>query len=558
MSLTLDDGTEVSLTIPPGAVPFATEIAVTPATLNGWDFAPTDFVAVDLAPDGLELLVPGLLNFKLPSETSPAASGQVAWGAGGTDLHPALGTANADGATLSIDHFSGYGFGWNLDMGYWGAWEQWRARSWQAYIESQLATLLGLERQKQLISGGEESGLDLTEALIGLLDNWYDWVYSSFMASAGTGCDNAIAAANAQITMGKQLQQMGLNIHDVWTQFVAERQKRGLPTPYSFDGLSADFAKQLVETCDRDALQACLLTGDLGLLLRYVGERNRILDLSAQPVIGVGNGLDLIERCAQYRVEFDVTFLHDFTSEDVGGPPRWELLHKWHTRLTVDLRWMQFAQEDGNPVIGRLVGAAIPEIAGLLAEVRHFEAYGTDQGTVAVGWEPWCPITEQVPPWPPWPLQLMDLDFNRERDQRELPPLPWWIARPPQAGPTYKYESRLITTSFETATIKFDVLPYNMGEFSYTCGDHSASGPTAAWFEQIVEAQSPDTTWAMVETGLSETQVNLLEHGEERVIARRQWPHSSKTTERLEEFDHYTQVVEWEGTLTLTHTAPLS
>lgn len=334
VSLRLDDGTKVTLSIPPGAVPFATEIAVTAVTIDGWDFAPADLSAVELAPDGLELLVPGSLTFQLSPGISAGLSGQVGWAGQGTDLHPVLGAPDDDGATISIDHFSGYGFGWNLNMGYWGEWEQWQGRTWQAYLEKELAVIFGWEQQKQLLLGGEEPGETLTQTVMGVIHRWCDWVYGSFMATAGTSCDNARAAATAQVAMAKQLSQMGLNLHHFWEQFVAERQAKGWPTPYSFDGLTVDFATQLVAICDKEALEACLLTGDLGLLLLYVRDRTRILDLSAQPVLGVGNGLELIERCAQYRVDFDATFLVDLTSGDPEHP-YWESRHQWHTRLRV-------------------------------------------------------------------------------------------------------------------------------------------------------------------------------------------------------------------------------
>lgn len=219
--------------------------------------------------------------------------------------------------------------------------------------------------------------------------------------------------------------------------------------------------------------------------------------------------------------------------------------------------------------MGRLVGVAAPEVTALVSEWRNYRASQNDQGVVTGGWERWCPVVQQTTPWYPWPVQLMRLDFNREHEQKELPPLPWWVTgtvKPPPITPTYNYESRLITTSFQSATIRFDLLPYNDNTTQLqVCGPAEGSwfgeatwsgGPD--WFGDIIEAQPSDTRWTGLELGLSPTEVGLPEQGDDRIVARRQWPLTSRTKDQSDEYFVTTEVVEWEGTVTLTHTAPLS
>ena len=284
-------------------------------------------------------------------------------------------------------------------MGYWGEWEQYTAREWSAYLEQQLADLIRRDQQRQMI--GLDPVHDLVDLVVGSLDEWYVRVYMTLMSAADTSCDNARAAALAQLTLAQQLQVVGIDIGEVWQEFHDKWTKKGVALPYTFDGLPFDFVSRLVETCDREALDACLASGDLGLLLMYVRDRTSILDLSAQPVSGVGDGSALIDRCARFSVDLDFIYAVDRTVDQIDHPLFREA-ERWGLQLRVDVRWKQFG---ADPWVGRLIGEAVPVWTGLGAQYRTFVTSQNDQGVVTGTWQPWCPVAYAIGPWKPWPVR---------------------------------------------------------------------------------------------------------------------------------------------------------
>ncbi|MGZ8565828.1 MAG: hypothetical protein ACXWXS_02115 [Actinomycetota bacterium] len=429
LAITLADGTNVELDVPPGALPLATRIGIAPVdSIDGWEFEPTGIAAVQLSPDGLEFFVPATLTFERSSTEPPSANGQISWKGEGTDLHPVLGSALSNGVTIPIEHFSGYGFVWNLDMGYWGQWEQFRGRTWEAYLEQELAAILASDQQKQFL--GIEEEIDLDALVMSRLTHWYDWVYTSLMAAAGTSCAAGRAAAIAQTFLARKIALMGADIHELWQRFSDARRERGHPLPYTFDGLPFDFVDRLVATCDREALEACQLTGDLGLLMVYIRDRNNLLEVAGNRVFdpsapSADDGSDLIERCGRYHVDFDATFADDRVAWELPGQRGHPLSHernRWRLQLSVDLRWERVV--GAVPWVGRMVGEAVPEWTGLGAQRRSFVAHQNDQGEVTGGWAPWCVWGFGIGPWKPWPVELKGLDFARERVQEELPKPP--------------------------------------------------------------------------------------------------------------------------------------
>jgi hypothetical protein len=563
--LGLADGTEVTLEVPPGAVPWDTRIRMTAVdALDGWDFAPTGLAAVQLAPDGLELLVPASLTFRRPGAETAGETGQIAWAGQGTDLHPIPGAAVKDGSTFPVDHFSGYGHVWNLSMGYWGEWEQYAAREWAAYLEQNLAELLRIDQQKQML--GVETEGDLVDLVVGSLDEWYVRVYLTLMSAADTSCENARAAALAQLTLAQQLQVIGVDIGEAWQGFHDKWTKKGVALPYTFDGFPFDFVSRLVETCDREALDACLASGDLGLLLMYVRDRTSILDLSAQPVSGVGDGSALIDRCARFGVELDFVYAVDRTVDQIDHPLFREA-ERWGLKLRVDLRWKQFG---ADPWVGRVIGEAVPVWTGLGAQYRSFATSQNDQGVVTGTWQPWCPVAYAIGPWKPWPVRLHTLDFNRERVQRVVPPLLFWPGAPGGAPPEwgvwlgprdperlveFDYDSRLVTTSFKSAEVFFESLPGTDETVSW-CSGGQTDADADRIFAFLLAARPADTKWTW-DNGLFLGLMGLPEEGSHPVIASRTWPFGRRSVSEPATAlsGGETSILEWEGAVVLTHTA---
>jgi hypothetical protein len=561
LRLRLADGTEVHLKLPAGALVFDTEIGMAPAAIEGWGFAPTGLAAVQLSPEGLDLLVPASLSFRRAETDSSPNTGQIAWAANGIDLHPIPASDALSGATIPIDHFSGYGFAWDLTESYWGDWEQYRGRTWEAYIEQILAGILNQERQRQFILG-EDPLEALDQMVMGMLNSWYDWVYTSLMSSAETSCANGRAAAAAQITLSRRIALIGGDMHDLWQRFSDARRSKGLPLPFTFDGLPFDFIDRLTATCDREALDACLQTGDLGLLLAYLKNRNTIIELATgQETPNAGSGSDMIKKCARFHVEFDVTVGFDNKVFDPEHPV-FEERDEARVQLSVDLHWEPADPDPNstNPWIGRVVGEAVPKWTSLIAERRNYDAFQNDQGKVTGHWHPWCVIPVAVGPWEPWPVELKGLDFNRERVQRLLPPpLPGVegqnLDQSQRLGPTFNYEEPLTTISFKSATLVFDELPlpteraWSCG-FTFTAEDSFASDLTGPF----LVSQPRDTKWAATYQGLSASPVELKGPGSHPEIARRVWTDDPRTEVKDTGFGARTILTtDWTGTLTLTH-----
>src|SRR5262249_10224320 len=132
------------------------------------------------------------------------------------------------------------------------------------------------------------------------------------MASADTSCANGRAAAMAQLFMARKIALVGGDLHELWQRFSEDRRSKGLPLPYTFDGLPFDFVDRLTSTCDHDALDHCLRTGDIGLLAMYIRDRNSSIELAGHAPPDAGDGSTLMEKCGRYHVDLDVTFASDF------------------------------------------------------------------------------------------------------------------------------------------------------------------------------------------------------------------------------------------------------
>jgi hypothetical protein len=104
------DGSHFILTVPPDAVAGAQQITLTPiAAISGLPGASRLVAAVQLAPEGLQLLAPATLTIEPSSSPAPDRILGFGYQATGTDFHLEPLFPGSGAPTFTITHFSGYG-----------------------------------------------------------------------------------------------------------------------------------------------------------------------------------------------------------------------------------------------------------------------------------------------------------------------------------------------------------------------------------------------------------------------------------------------------------------
>ena len=116
---------------------------------------------------------------------------------------------------------------WNLNQSYWGDWEQFRARTWQAYLEQDLARFLGVQQQKQLFDD-ELAPDSLTDAIAGLLGRWAPWgLHRIDVERRDAAARTAEPRPRPRSCWRGKVALLGGDVRDVWRRFSDERRDRG-------------------------------------------------------------------------------------------------------------------------------------------------------------------------------------------------------------------------------------------------------------------------------------------------------------------------------------------
>ena len=543
LELSLPDGTTATLTVPPGAVIGPTGISMSSAAIDGWSFAPRDRAGVQLAPDGLQLLVPATLRFRRPDIGPDGTHGEVAWSGSGEGLRPIASVRDADAVTLTIEHFSGYALVWNVESEeYWTSWRKTAQRDAQAEMEADLVTVLRQEQQRQFLGLSEGP---LLESVVSIVDRWYDVVYEPMMRDGETTCEGGLFALAAHGAMKRTLEQLGFDVRQVYATWIVLR-KAGQSTHYPFDEIPDDYLDALTRRCDLDALAACRLTGDIGLLMVYVSFRNRSLFLYGKLPEDAEAGLELIEACARYRVDVAFEFGQDITFYSAEGVtvPSHQSREHWTIEFSVDLRYVH--TPGTAPWIGTIEGEVVPTVKKLESRMRSRHVIGGDHGSVDKGWFPWCEGAFTFGPWHPWRLQLTALEFTREHRTRTV-----------KVGLRYPreltIEGQLATFSFQNAKLLFDEILGAAERYRYDCGTPGGDGSDPYAYvvmNQFIFSQPPDTAWKFKPDGhVDRYEVGLRDPTSPPLVLRREWL-TTRSVDRTRQDGE----VKWNGTIVFTHT----
>ena len=178
------------------------------ASLDGLPTGGTVTFAVQLAPDGLQLFDFATLTIT-PSAVLPIEE-QVPFGydGDGKGLFIATPVVDEPAIQLLIQHFSGYG----VSRGLLADIEPERERlggSEERRLQSQVAEALGRERQRQL--QGEEGDLDIAELFSSAFEEYERTVVEPRVRAAGESCATGRLALETVLGLERQKQLLGMS-----------------------------------------------------------------------------------------------------------------------------------------------------------------------------------------------------------------------------------------------------------------------------------------------------------------------------------------------------------
>jgi hypothetical protein len=191
------DGTRYTLTIPKGALLEDLTIGMTPVSgIDGLPLSGKSLAAVQLAPEGLNLLEPATLVI-VPETPIPAKElVSFAYQADGKRLHLFPLSGNPAQTTFQIQHFSGYGAG----QGDSGGIQQYPPGSSESSADSQATDIF---KDSWLNRGGEVTDAD-TAKLCNILIDWYKGSVIGDLNAAETDTSKLYAAGGQFLRWEKE------------------------------------------------------------------------------------------------------------------------------------------------------------------------------------------------------------------------------------------------------------------------------------------------------------------------------------------------------------------
>lgn len=368
------DGTTYTLDIPSGAVLFAEDISMTPVVevdgLPG-DIAPAHIVGVRLDPDGLGLYAPGTLRITPPSSLPEAGVATLSFYGDGDDAGLVLFDHGASEIVVNVEHFSGYASFWPVDEEWWRQFERLRQKKAADNLRNNIASVLGVEQQKQMLGLGEP---DLAELLKGLAALFDRDVLDALRRNAANGCREATDAVAAYVVWERQLQLLGVSLAGLTPEEYSQAtdDQREL-----YERMRRDPPPELLtlkrDLCFEEQFQRCRQTGDFEHLAGFFLSHFRQLDVLGKDVSS--DDIELahlyLERCGRWDLTME-------SIEDFGAGGSNALVHQIRT---YSIKWQPGGAGFYGLVGTRLIGEGATEIVGVAVTDPRCRVTNTYQGT---------------------------------------------------------------------------------------------------------------------------------------------------------------------------------
>jgi hypothetical protein len=309
------DGTHYILDLPAGSVVMDTPIRMTPVKTvrslplkqgeTGW--------AVQLEPEGLQLLARASLTIQFAEK--PPVNQQVPFQylADGQSFNLAAPVVNAavdtgvdnQGIQLDISHFSGYG----VAKGFLAELEPVRERlggSLEDRINTEIARLLSIERQKQLLGSSDEGVLLIdSPTLRELLSQYHEKVLQPRIEAAQTSCAAGQLVLQTILQSERQRQLLG---------------ESGADTVIDQFNLPEGFALMVTRRCVQEEYEMCrdqhIITRMVPLLLglQRKMELLGVTHYKLDPEI-----LKMAQNCLTFELQFDSTgvSIHNYPQAEI-------------------------------------------------------------------------------------------------------------------------------------------------------------------------------------------------------------------------------------------------
>ena len=203
------DGTQYALEIPGDALLNETKIRLIPAAVSGLPFGGEQTYAAQLEPEGLFFNNFVTLTITPPQEIPLDEQLFFGYQGAGQEVIFAPPVVDSKEIKIQVLHFSGYG----VTKGLLADPESVRERlggSAERRIESQAAELLGRERQRQLLGAGDNDSSTLAADLQALFDQYQKEVVDVRVAAAGESCAAGRLALQTLMGLERQKQLLGI------------------------------------------------------------------------------------------------------------------------------------------------------------------------------------------------------------------------------------------------------------------------------------------------------------------------------------------------------------
>ena len=202
------DGTQYALDIPKDALLNETKIRLIPAAVSGLPFGSEQTYATQLEPEGLVFNNFATLTITPPQEIPLQEQLFFGYQGAGKDVIFAPPVVNSKEIKIRVLHFSGYG----VTKGLLADPESVRERlggSTERRLQSRMAEILGAERQRQLLGGGDnEPGTWQTE-FASIIEQYKKEVIEPRVAAAGESCAAGRLALQTALGFERQMQLLG-------------------------------------------------------------------------------------------------------------------------------------------------------------------------------------------------------------------------------------------------------------------------------------------------------------------------------------------------------------